>query len=272
MRIEQMQQIPLSQIRCEQQVREQCDENAINGLALSLKAVGQLMPIRVRHEGDAFIVVDGERRLRAAIKAGLATIAAIVEEQALCEGEVVQRQLIVNCQRVDLSAVEKARAIQRLMELTGWKAAEAAIRLGMSAGTVARLTALLSLPGDILARVESGQLAASTAYEIGKIADPVKQAAMAAEAAGGRLTRDVVSGQAKRERKGSVETDTTTASRVVASLGGGRSVTVSGAGVSLDVLIGWLEELLSKARKARTQGLELKTFTKMLRDQAKTNA
>ena len=272
MRQEAVQHLPLDKIVCEEQVREKVQDDSLMGLARSIQEIGLQQPIRVRRDGEQFRVVDGERRLRAARLAKLSMIAVIIEEKDLGEGEVIQRQLIANCQRVDLFPLEKARSIARLMETTGWNAAETAGRLGMSAATAARLTALLSLPAAIVAQVESGRLPASTAYEIGKIDDPVKQAALAEEAASGRLTRDVVSGRAKQERKGVVTTEQATPSRVVASLAGGRSVTVSGAGLSFDSLIGWLEELLAKARKARTQGLELKSFTKMLRDQAKPNA
>jgi len=272
MRQEAIQYLPLDKIVCEAQVRDGVADESVVGVARSIQEIGLQQPIRVRREGDKFVVVDGERRLRAARLAKLSTIPAIVEEKELGEGEVIQRQLVANIQRVDLSALEKARAIARLMEATGWNAAETAARLGISAATAARLTALLSLPATIVAQVEAGRLPASTAYEIAKIEDPARQAALAQEAVEGRLTRDGVSGQFKKKRRGESHKESVTASRVIVNLGGERSVTVTGAGICLETLIGWLEELLGRARKARTQGLALKTFIKMLRDQAKANA
>jgi len=271
MRQEAIQYLPLDKIVCEAQVRDKVADESLIGLARSIQEIGLQQPIRVRRDGEKFPVVDGERRLRAARLAKCSSIAVIIEEKELSEGEVIQHQMIANIQRVDLSPVEKARSIVRLMETTGWNAAETAGRLGMSAATAARLTALLSLPAEIVAEVEAGRLPASTAYEIGKIDDPVKQAEIAAEAASGRLTRDVVSGHARKAKNGVTQSEQAP-SRFVGTLAGGRSVTVCGAGICLDALIGWLEELLAKARKARTQGLELKTFMKMLRDQAKANA
>ncbi len=271
MRQEAIQYLPLEKIICEAQVRDKVADESLIGLGRSIQEVGLQMPLRVRRDGERFLVVDGERRLRAARLAKLSSVPVIIEERELSEGEVIQRQMIANIQRVDLSPLEKARSISRLMETTGWNAAETAGRLGISTATATRLTALLSLPADIVAEVEAGRLPASTAYEIGKIDDPVKQAEIAAEAASGRLTRDVVSGHARKAKNGAAQTEQAP-SRFVGTLAGGRTVTVFGAGICLDALIGWLEELLAKARKARTQGLELKTFMKMLRDQAKANA
>ncbi|MFO0946446.1 MAG: ParB/RepB/Spo0J family partition protein [Planctomycetota bacterium] len=260
---------PLAKIRREWQVRDKFDEESINGLASSLKTVGQLMPIRVRKRGNEFVVVDGERRFRAATKAEFSTIAAIVEERELHEGEILQRQLVANCQRVDLTPMEKARSIHRLMESTGWNAAETASKLGMSPPSVAKLLALLSLPFAIIEQVESGKISASAAYEIAKVEDREVQADLAKEAAKGGLTRDAIKGRRKRAESGQPPTESTKLSRAVVTLGAGRSVTVAGADLSLESMITWLEELLGKARKARTQAWELSTFVRALRDQSK---
>lgn len=271
MKHEAIQYLPLEKIICQAQVRDKVADESLTGLARSIQEIGLQQPIRVRRDGEEFAVVDGERRLRAARLAKLCSMPVIIEERDLSEGEVIQHQIIANVQRLALSPIAQARSIVRLMETNGWNAAETAGRLGMSAATAARLTALLSLPAEIVAEVEAGRLPASTAYEIGKIDDPVKQAEIAAEAASGRLTRDVVSGHARKAKNGVAQTEQAP-SRFVGPLVGGRTVTVCGAGICLDALISWLEELLAKARKARTQGLELKTFMKMLRDQAKANA
>lgn len=267
---EQLQHIPLSKIRCEWQVRDKFDEETIGTLADSLKLVGQLMPIRVRKQGNGFVVVDGERRLRAATKAGLATIAVIVEERELCAGEILQRQLVANCQRVDLTPMEKARSIRRLMESTGWNAADTAQHLSMSAASVARLTALLSLPHEIIEQIEAGKISASTGYEIAKAEDPAVQVALAQEAANGRLSRDAVSGRRKKAVNGQSTQASESMTRAVIALGDSRSVTISGPSLTLESMICWLEELLGKARKARTQAWELGTLVRALKDQSKT--
>ena len=107
----------------------------------------------------------------------------------------------------------------------------------------------------------------SAAYELARVEDPGRQAALAEDLASGRLTRDGVAGMAKAERNGQEQQPKANGHRARAPLGDGRSITVVGAD-TLDGLIAALEELLSKARKARPQGLGLATFLKMLRDQA----
>ncbi len=139
-------------------MRETFSEESLTGLARSIQEIGLQQPIRVCLEGAVFKVVDGHRRLGAVKRIpGKTVIAAIVEEKELCEGEVIQRQLTANCQRADLTPLEKARAIERLMTATGWTAAQAAGKLGMSTSAVAKVLALSSLPEPIRAQVETGR-------------------------------------------------------------------------------------------------------------------
>ena len=265
---EQIQQIPLEKITWPSQVRDRYSENDVISTALSMKAVGQLYPILVQWGNDRWIGIDGGTRWLAAKKLGWETIAAIATDGELCEGDFVHRQLS-SAVRTDFKPLEKARATVRLMELTGWNATEAASRLGMSNAGITRLLALLTLPEQIAAEVEAGTIAASTAAEIAKISDPVKQAEVARQAAEGKLTRDGASGEVKKEKNGPGKPAKASASRAVVALGGGRSVSVSGEGLTLEKLIAWVEEFLSRARKARTQGWELAKFIRTLKDECK---
>jgi ParB/RepB/Spo0J family partition protein len=267
---EQIQYFPLEQIAENRQPREQFDEEALLGLAQSLRELGQLQPIRVRRIDNQLTVVDGARRLRAAKMAGMKMLAVILEEKELCNAEVLHRQLVANCQREDFSPVEKAKAVAQLMEQACWSATQAAAHLGFSNATVTRLLALNSVPSEIQKRVTSGEISASAAYSLAGVADPMEQARLADHVAGGRLTRDALVGQLRTQRRRSAEPSTSTCpSRVTAVLGAGRSITLSGSGITMDSLIQWLEELTAKARKIRPQGIEITTFIKMLRDQAK---
>lgn len=268
MKPEQIQQVPLDQIVCRPQVRERFDETAIGGLTTSLQEVGQLQPILVRREGTGYIVVDGERRLRAARQAKRSSIAAIVVDRDLSEVELLQIQTVSNVQRVDLSPVEKARAIDRLIKASGWSASETAKRLGLSAAAVTKHLALLDLPPEILERVESGHIAASTAYELAKVADPEAKAALASAAAAGMLTREAAINAAKRARSAEPSAVGRIA-RAAIVLGAGRSVTIAGVDLTMDRLIAALEEILSKARRARTRGWGVSTFVRAQKDQSK---
>jgi ParB family chromosome partitioning protein len=253
-------------------IREQgADPEAEAGLTQTVREHGVIQPILVRIRDGKYELIDGGRRLAAAMRAGCKTIPAIVEEGPLSDAQSVLQQLVANCQREDCKPLDKARALRLVIEQTGWTASEVAAKLGFSNATVTRLLALLALPEPIRRQIEAGEVSSSSAYELTHIEDPAKQVEMAAKLARGELTRDGLSGAVKRGRKAAARPGASVSqpARVTALLGGGRSVTVSGSGITLDSFVEWLEELLAKARKARPQGIEINTFVKMLKDQAK---
>ncbi len=267
--MEQIQHIPLDKIVANVQVRKVFDQESLDGMATSLKEVGQLQPCRVRRFGEKFMLVSGERRWRAAPMAGLTSLAVIIEGKDLCEGEVLQRQLIENVQREDLTPLEKATAIVELMKSTGWKAGEAATRLGISNASATRLLAMLTLPESIQNQVAAGLIPASAAYELSRVGDAGQQQELANQFAAGRLTRDGLAGAIKAQAKSVTKDPSVATGRATAQLGDGRTVTVVGHSLSLEGFIEILEELLGKARKVRPQGVELGTFIAMLKDQCK---
>lgn len=247
------------------QPRKQFDDEALLGLAKTLKE-GQLQPILAYRRGPELVILDGERRWRAARLAGLPSLSVLVVDAPTPE-EALERGLVANLQREDLSPIDKARAIDRLMKATKSPASQVALRLGLSAATVSRLLALLELPESVQTQVDRRELPASTAYQIARAgaAGDVDPERLAAEVMEKGLTRDSFTGKRGVPRVASQV-------RVVASLGAGRTVTVSGEGLtSLDRLVEWLEELLAKARKARPRGVELSTFIALLRDEAKSS-
>jgi ParB family chromosome partitioning protein len=205
--------------------------------------------------------------LRAARLLGWSHVAVIFEEKELCPGETWHRMLSANLQRKSLAGIEAAHGIRDLMASTGWNAREAAEKLGVSDATVSRLLALLSLPEPIQEKVQSGAIAPALGYELSKVADPRKQAEMADEAANGRLTRDAAGAQARRQSDGPSPAETPALSHAKAVLADGRSVTVRGPRLTLETFVACLEDLLSRARRARRQGTELVTFLKSLKEQ-----
>lgn len=253
---------------CRQQLRSDTGFGAgeLACLAESIRAVGVLQPLLVRREGSALIVLDGERRLRASILAGRETVPIIVEEKELAEPEVTERQLILDIQRVHVGPIERAKAIARMMEALGWTADRVAQRLGQSPASVSRSLSLLKLPPGLQVRVASGELAADAAYQLSRVSDPTEQATLALESEGGKLSRDALARKLKSARRAE-ERRGEGSSRCKALLGK-CAVTVDGPGLSLESMIGWLEDLLTRARKAKAQGLTLETFTRALKDQA----
>ncbi|MBX9787850.1 MAG: ParB/RepB/Spo0J family partition protein [Pirellulales bacterium] len=264
--------VQLDRLPLERNPRTKVEEAKIAALAHTLQLVGQQVPISLRAAGEEFELTDGMCRVLAARKLGWTEIEAIVDEHELNEAEVLQRQVVIHHQRADLPPLDKARAVSRLMEVAGCNASQAASNLGMSNATVTRLLSLLTLPEDIQRQVESGKLAASTAYELARTGDPTKQAELADAASNGSLSRDAVSGHVKRMRKPRSSNGRGSGLRAVAPLGDGRSLTVTGIEPSLDGFIACLEDALSRARRVRTKGHSLATFCKTLRDEAKTHA
>jgi len=137
--------------------RKHFDEAALEELAASIAARGVIQPIIVRPHGPrGYQLVAGERRWRAAQKARLHEIPALVRE--LDDREVMALALIENLQREDLNPVEEARAYQRLADEEGMTQAEIARMVEKSRSHVANLQRLLGLPGKVLDLVESGRL------------------------------------------------------------------------------------------------------------------
>jgi ParB family transcriptional regulator, chromosome partitioning protein len=164
------------------QPRKEFDEGPLDDLAASLGARGQLQPIRVRwsQEADRWVIIAGERRYRAAIKAGLPTLLCVEAKGTMTADEILEDQLIENCVREDLKPVEQARAFKALVDRRGCSYRQLAEMLNISHMAVSRAMTLLDLPEDVRDRVTAGELAASVAVEVARLDDPEEQREVAA--------------------------------------------------------------------------------------------
>ena len=138
------------------QPRRHFDETHIEELAESIRSKGVLLPLIVRRGPEGYILVAGERRWRAAQKAGLRELPALVKE--VTEKEAFEIALIENIQREDLNPIEEAEAYKRLIEEHGLTQEELAARVGKERSTVANALRLLRLPDPIKQAIVSGQL------------------------------------------------------------------------------------------------------------------
>jgi ParB family chromosome partitioning protein len=139
------------------QPRRRFDEDALAELAQSIATRGVIQPIIVRPlPGGRYQLVAGERRWRAAQKAQVHEIPALIRD--LEESDVMALALIENIQREDLNPVEEARAYQRLAEQQDMTQAEIAKLVEKSRSHVANLQRLLALPDTVLDHVEAGRL------------------------------------------------------------------------------------------------------------------
>lgn len=161
------------------QPRRHFDEAALEELAASIAQRGVIQPIVVRLLDDGrYQLVAGERRWRAAQKAKLHEIPALVRE--LSERDVMALALIENLQREDLNPIEEARAYNRLAESEGLTQAEIARMVDKSRSHVANLQRLLALPESVIELVERGTLSMGHARALigSEDAEAIAQAAV----------------------------------------------------------------------------------------------
>ncbi len=141
----------------EGQPRRIFDDAKLEELAQSIRELGVLEPILVRKRGTGgFHIIAGERRWRAAQRAGLHEVPVFVKE--LSDAEAFEAALVENLQREDLNPIETARAFQRLLDEHGHTQETVAQRVGKDRSTVSNSLRLLKLPEGVLEMVEQGQL------------------------------------------------------------------------------------------------------------------
>src|SRR3954467_1257952 len=151
------------------QRRRHFDEAHIEELAESIRSKGILLPLIVRRAHEGYVLVAGERRWRAAQKAGLRELPAIIRE--VTDKEAFELALIENIQREDLNPVEEAEAYKRLIDEHGLTQEELAARVGKDRSTVANALRLLRLPDAIKQAIVTGELSMGHARALLAIAD-----------------------------------------------------------------------------------------------------
>jgi ParB family transcriptional regulator, chromosome partitioning protein len=151
-------------------------EEELEDLSRSIREKGLLQPILVRTKGEAthFEIVAGERRWRAAQRAGVHEVPVIVRE--LSDGEALEVALIENIQRADLNALEEARGYQQLMDQFAYTQQQLADALGKSRSHIANTLRLQSLPAEIKSYIEDGRLTAGHARSLIAAENPAKLA------------------------------------------------------------------------------------------------
>ncbi|MBO0893576.1 MAG: ParB/RepB/Spo0J family partition protein [Acidimicrobiales bacterium] len=156
-------ELPLSSIRPNPyQPRSHFDESSLSGLAASIREVGVLQPVLVRETGEGhYELIVGERRWRAAHRAGLQTIPAVV--QVASDRESLERAVVENLHRDDLNPLEEAAAYQQLIEDFGLTHEELALRVGRSRAAVSNTLRLFQLPPSVQRLLAEGQLDAGHA-------------------------------------------------------------------------------------------------------------
>jgi ParB family chromosome partitioning protein len=155
------------------QPRRDFDEAAIAELTESIKTHGLLQPLVVRRHGDRWQLVAGERRLRAAIKAGWSDVPVTVHEAD--DRQMAEIAMVENLQRKDLNALEKASSFEAYLEEYGCTQEELAGRLHIDRSTIANLIRLLELPTGVQDAVRSGAISQGHARALLPLGDDQRQ-------------------------------------------------------------------------------------------------
>jgi ParB family chromosome partitioning protein len=173
------------------QPRGQIDEAGIEELAASIRVQGVIQPLVVtpaeettggpRSQGGNYVIIAGERRWRAAQRAGLDVVPVVVRE-IRDRGQLLELALVENLQRADLNPIEEATAYQTLADVFGLSQEEIARRVGKARATVTNALRLLRLPAAIREMLRDGRLTPGQARPLVAVADPDRQLQLAEQA------------------------------------------------------------------------------------------
>jgi ParB family chromosome partitioning protein len=160
----------------EKQPRVQMDDAKLDELARSIKENGVIQPILVQRVGDLYRIIAGERRWRAAQRAGLLKVPVVVRDMPVDSGQqLLQLALIENIQRENLNPVDEAAAYQRLVDEFGLTHDQIAAAVGKDRSSVANYVRLLKLADEVRADLASGALAMGHARALLALSDPALQ-------------------------------------------------------------------------------------------------
>jgi ParB family transcriptional regulator, chromosome partitioning protein len=155
------------------QPRTRFPEATLDELAQSIEANGIVQPIVVRRKGNRYEIVAGERRWRAAQRAGLRKIPAVTKE--VSDDKLLELALIENIQRQELNPIEEAAAYRKLIDTIGLTQEEVSLRVGKERSLIATSIRLLKLPEDIRQLIEEGKLSAGHGRALLMLDDPAAQ-------------------------------------------------------------------------------------------------
>lgn len=167
---EQVIEVDLAELRSNPyQPRKNFDEEALNELALSIKEHGVFQPIIVKKSIKGYEIIAGERRAKASMIAGKATIPAIVKD--FSDEEMMEIALLENLQRENLTPLEEATAYYKIQQHLNITQEELARRVGKSRSYVTNMLGLLSLPEEVKDYITTGQITMGHARVLSKLND-----------------------------------------------------------------------------------------------------
>jgi ParB family chromosome partitioning protein len=257
------QSLPLERLRPNKvQPRARFDGEDLDELAESIKAQGVVQPIVVtpRTDGD-YTIVAGERRWRAARRAGLTEVPVAIREVA-DDRQLLEMALVENLQRTDLNPVEEAEAFQRVGKEFGLSQEETALRVGKGRASISNAVRLLRLPEEVLELLRGGRLSAGQARPLLALGSEEEMVKLARRAADGgmsaRALEKAAAGKKGKRAEPVVDPDTAAAAeRLTRSLQTRVTIRRRGGGGTVQIAFHSEEELmrlfelLMEARKHR---------------------
>ena len=197
---ERLADVPIGQVKPNpMQPRKKFDDAAIQELARSIKASGVLQPIVVVPEAEHYKIIIGERRWRAAQRAGLQKVPVLIKN--VPKAQQIEISLIENLQREDLNPIEVARAYEQLMKEMGLTQQELADKVGLDRSTVANTLRLLKLPDEVQEMLALNKLAMGHARALLAFDDPARQLALARQIVSGNLSVRQVEAQVQGKKR-----------------------------------------------------------------------
>jgi ParB family chromosome partitioning protein len=172
----------------QQQPRLSMDDARLEELAASIRSNGIIQPILVRRTGDTYRIIAGERRWRAAQRAGLLRVPVVVRDVADGDKQLLELALIENLQREGLNPIDEAQAYQRLAEDFSLTQEQIAAAVGKDRSSVANFMRLLKLPEEVRADLASGALSTGHARALLALPDAAAQRHGAREVISRRLS------------------------------------------------------------------------------------
>lgn len=181
--------LPVDRLRPNRwQPRSDFDDQGLEELAASIRAQGVVQPLVVTtRDGEEYTIVAGERRWRAAKRAGLTEVPVVVRE-VTGDRELLELALVENVQRADLNSIEEAEAYRSLQESFGLSHEEMGLRVGKGRAAVSNTLRLLNLPDEIQDLIRSGRLSAGQARPLLALESREDQVKMAERAVNGGLS------------------------------------------------------------------------------------
>ena len=156
-----------------EQPRTRFVESALDELAQSIRTNGIVQPIVVRRKGERYQIVAGERRWRAAQRAGLRRLPVVVRD--IADDKLLEVALIENIQRHELNPIEEARAYRKLIDSIGFTQDQLADRIGKERSLISTSLRILKLPTDVLQLIEEDKISASHGRVLLTAEDPTLQ-------------------------------------------------------------------------------------------------